>query len=1224
MMTNTLNPIRRLVFCGVFALLAFLLVAGLCMPLYAQVDTGSLTGTVTDSTGARLPHATIALTNLKTGVVTSALTTSTGTYVFGALSPATYSLKATSAGFEADFIPEVKINVQQTPTIDIVLTPGAVTEQVTVTTAAPLLQAQTAEVGQTIEEAAVNDLPLNGRDWTSLGQLSAGVTTIQGGNASNSLYAVNGTDYNNNDFRLNGVDDNAAPLIGYQERGIYGGNAAIIPPPDAIEEFKIQSGDFDAEFGRATGGVVNAVIKSGGNKLHGDLWEYIRNNDFDANDYFSKQSKLPIPEYRQNQFGVTVGGPIFIPKVYNKARNKTFFFFDYQGTRIVSPKSDTSTVPTDGMVSSGFTNLSDLISYNSGTRTDSLNRKFPLGTVFDPTTVRTVGAGDVDPVSGLQNTTANAVVVSDPFFNGGSIGLITDFTGLTANLNQLPGNRLDPNAVKLLGVYPAATTKNAYANNYYQNAKETQKIDQYDIRIDENISSKDVLFGVFSNTKFLEFVPPSLPGIANGQQYAVGNLNNPAYSIVAGYTHVFTPTLTNEFRFGFSHQSENEAAAESNTVGIPEQFGIQGVPQLPGNGGLPTINIGSLTGIGIGGWMPTLAYAHTLQLTDNVTKVYGKHTFKAGFEWQHIPNSIFQPALPRGDFTYSGQFSAIPGQSTGLTGISDLLLLPAKSQVGGTDYVGGVTGFDVTNYSWTYTQRDYTGIYLQDNWQLSQKLTMNLGLRWDYFSPYSDQSDHLANFVPNNGNGPNGTYYIPKSSCSTPVSASFTALLAKDGISTSCIANHGLSNAQHTNFAPRVGFAYRVTPKFVVRAGYGIAYGAFASIGYGGTLGTNYPFQFTEWLSSPGTSSPLLTLGGDTTTMENAFTGLDVEDATKLNASGLGISGKVFNYMTPYTETYNLTLQYQLDRSDAIQAGFVGNAGRHLDATGSTVNSVSKIVPPGIGASIYDYIPFPDFAPNDTFDTTNGASSYNSLQVVYSRELAAGLSVSANYTYSRCMMNSAQFQSGPGGYRAQWLPGFGEKQDWQICPTDATQVLHASGQYNVPVGRGQKLLGTMNRATDLILGGWAANYLVTTQSGHPLTIGCPIATTAFFGCNANVVKGENLYAGGRKVTQWLNPDAFANPAVATTIGQTDASVLGGKAEQARGPNYTDVDASMFKKFTITEHTYLQFRAEAFNLFNHAQFANPGNLDFTNKTSFSTITGLVSNPRLLQFALKLYY
>jgi outer membrane receptor protein involved in Fe transport len=1205
---------------GIFILL------GLPQALLAQVDTGSLTGTVTDTTGARMPNVGIALKSLKTGVVTSVSTTSAGTYVFGALLPGTYSLKATNPGFEASFIAEIKINVQQTPTVDIVMTPGAVTEQVTVTSAAPLLEAQSAEVGQTIDETAVNDLPLNGRDWTSLGQLGAGVTTVQGGNSSSSLYSVNGVAWDNNDFRLNGVDDNAAPLIGYQQRGVYGGNAAIIPPPDAIEEFKIQSGDFDAEIGRATGAVINAVIKSGGSKVHGDLWEYIRNNDFDANDYFSKRNDISIPEYRQNQFGGTVGGPVFIPKLYNQARTKTFFFFDYQGTRIVQPSPATSTVPTDRMVSSGYSDLSDLITLNQGTRTDSLGRLLPLGTVFDPTTIRTVGANAVDPVTGLTNPSANAVVVSDPFFTGGSIGGITDFTGLTANLNQLPAGsgRIDQNAVKLLGLYPAATDKTKFANNYYQAAKQTQTINQYDVRIDENISSKDILFGAFSNTNFLMFVPPTLPGIANGQGYAVGELSNPAYSIVVGYTHVFTPTLTNEFRFGFSHQDESEAPAEANTMGIPAQYGIEGVPQTTGNGGLPAINIGGLSGMGVGGWMPTIAHAYTLQLTDNVTKVYGKHTFKGGFEYQYIPNSIFQPAFAKGSFTYNGQFSAIPGQSAGLTGIADALLVPMPSQVGGTDYEGGIEAFSATNDSWTDTRRHYTGIYFQDNWQISQKLTMNLGLRWDQFSLYDDRYGHLANFVPVNGNGPTGTYYLPSSTCNTPVSASFTTLLKQDGITTSCISNGSLGNRQNTNFAPRVGFAYRITPKFVARGGYGIAYGAFATIGYGGTLGTNYPFQFTDWLNSPGSSSPLQLLNGQTATMENALVGLDFEDPTKFNAEGLGLAGRVFNYMTPYTETFNLTLQYQLDRADAIQAGYVGNAGRHLDSQGSYNNLPSEIVPANIGASIYNYIPFPDFAPDSEYLTTEGASTYHSLQVVYTRELAAGLAMSANYTFAKCMMNAAQFQSGIGSYRAQWLPGFGTKADWQECPTDATQVFHVSGQYNLPVGRGQKLGSGMNRAADAVIGGWAVNYLVTSQSGQPFTIPCPIATTAFFGCNANKVPGQNMYAGPHNQTQWLNPDAFANPAVATQIGQSDYSVLGGKGMQARGPRYTNMDASLFKKFSITQSTYLQFRAEAFNLLNHAQFANPVNLDFTNKSEFSPITGLVSNPRLLQFALKLYY
>jgi hypothetical protein len=1198
----------------------------ICLPLVlsGQIDTGSLTGTVTDGTGARVPNARVTVTNSKTAIVTSTVTTSSGTYVFEALNPGTYILSAAASGFSTYSVKDVRINVQQTPTIDIVLTPGSTTEEVTVTAAAPLLQAQTAEIGQTIDEAAVNDMPLNGRNWTSLGQLAAGVTTapgsITGANSSSAFYSVNGTSFNQNDFRLNGIDDNIGQLVG-SGKGVLSSNSSVIPPPDAIEEFKIQNADYDAEFGHATGGIINAVVKAGGNQVHGDLWEYVRNDIFDANDYFSKQYGVPIPEYRQNQFGGTVGGPVYLPKIYD-GRKRTFFFFDYQGTRIVQPSPSTSTVPTATMQSSKFTDLRDLITYNQGTRTDALNRTFPLATIFDPATIRTVAGGATDPVSGLANPSSSPVVVSDPFYTGGSISGMHDFTGVASDLNQLPASRLDPNAVKLLQVYPTPTSS-GYANNFYQTPKSPQTINQYDIRIDENFSGKDILFGVFSRNSYSTYVPPTLP-LSGG--YGYGDTTFPAYSLSVGYTHVFNPTLTNEFRFGFNHNYQNLSPREGNTFGIPAQFGIQGVPQEPGNGGLPPISIGNLSTLGIQGWEPTQALGITLELNDNVTKVYGKHTFKSGYEIQRLVGNITQPAFSRGNFSYSGQFSAIPGDNTGLTGISDALLAPAPSAVGGADNVGGLSSFQGTNWAATDTLRYYMGAYFQDNWQATSKLTLNLGLRWDLTTPYAETRGRQANFVPIGGNGPGGIFYLPTQTCNSPRSASFDSLASADGISIKCISGTALGDTPYADFAPRLGIAYRITPKFVARAGFGIAYGALASIGFGGTLGTNYPFQYTVSFSSPGSSSPIILPNNETATMENALSAIELQDPTKVNGGGVGLEGRQFNYRTPYTESSNLTLQYQLGKSDSIQVGYVGVLGRHLDVGGGggITNTPSVIVPPVGNPNIYDYIPFPDFAPNSTYEVTNGSSNYNSLQAVYTRELASGLSVLANFTYSKCFSDAAQFQTGFGGYRAEWLPGFGIKGDNQLCLSDSTKVLHASGQYNLPVGRGERILGTSNKTEDAFIGGWAVNFVITHQSGQPFTIGCPIATTAFFGCNANVVPGQDLYAGPHNQSQWLNPKAFANPPVATQVGQAGYSVLGGQAGQARGPGYTNIDASLFKKFSITEHTYVQFRAEAFNLANTPQFASPGNLDFTNSTAFSTITGLVGNPRLLQFALKLFY
>ena len=415
--------------------LVFVLLCACLIPTFspgrilAQIDTGGITGTVHDPTGAVIPNATITLTNEATGVVTTTVSTSTGTYSFSGVRPGTYTVQGEAPGFQTFNEKGLQVHVQAVLTVDMPLATGKVANQITVTAAAPLLQAENASVGQTITSRAINDLPLQTRDWTSLAQLSAGVNTApvgqptsDSGTSSGAYYSVDGVNLWQNDFRLDGINDNIE---------IYGGNytgtnAAIVPPPDAIEEFKLQSGDFNAEFGHSTGGVVNAVIKSGTNRFHGDLWEYWRNDVLNANLFFNKNraTPLPRPEYRQNLFGGTIGGPIF--------RNKTFFFFDYQGGRYVTPVPATSTVPTEGMIKSGFTNLQDLITDNTGTGTDALGRVFPHGTILDPATTREIPAGGVDPITGLTNNSGGAAYVRDPFYTGGSLAGKTNFVGDTA------------------------------------------------------------------------------------------------------------------------------------------------------------------------------------------------------------------------------------------------------------------------------------------------------------------------------------------------------------------------------------------------------------------------------------------------------------------------------------------------------------------------------------------------------------------------------------------------------------------------------------------------------------------------------------------------------------------------------------------------------------------------------------------------------------------------
>ena len=1216
----------------VFLLLGLLVFLSIPKQMCAQIDRGEITGTVLDPTTAVVPGARITLTNDATNVSIQTQSTSTGTYVFSNLNPGTYSIKAESGGFENYMVQGLDVHVQQVLTVDIHFTTGSVQQNVTVTAAAPLLESENAAIGQTITTETVNDLPLATRDWGSLAQLSAGVSTAppgqptaDSGSTESAYFSVNGVNVWQNDFRLNGINDNIE---------VYGGNytgtnAAIVPPPDAVQEFKVQSGDFNAEFGHSTGGVVNAAVKSGTNQLHGDLWEYLRNDAFNANYYFN--SGKPVPEYRQNLFGGTVGGPVLIPHVYD-GRNKTFFFTDYQGGRYVTPVPATSTVPTAGMTSSGFTNLQDLITDNSGTGTDALGRVFPHGAILDPATTRAIPASGVDPVTGLTGTPGS--YVRDPFYNcsasGGCPGFAgnntTNFTSSSqeALLNILPSSRVDPNAVALLGIYPAATSS-GLTNNFLYVPKQLHNTNTWDIRIDENINPKNIVFGVFDRSLFTTVVPSSLPGIAVGES---GGRNDslPAYAFAGGYTHIFTPTLTNEMHVGMVHSDKLQKSFYGNAFGLPAQFGIQGVPQVANNGGIPPITINGLTHIGVGNYTPTLQYVYSIEGADAVTKIFRSHTFKIGFQIDDLEGDISQPPQGRGDFNFNGQYTDIPNKNSSLNGLADLLLTPTKSTVGGVDYVGGMSSFSGSNIAATDDHRWYWGAYFQDDWKATPNLTLNLGVRWDYFTPYAETGGRQANFVPTGGNGTTGTYYMSQTGCQVPRSSAFDALLASSNIALDCVSDLTLGKAQTTNFAPRIGFAFRAMPTFVVRGGFGTAYGALGNLGYGGTLGTNYPFVYVTSIPSPDSQHPILLSNGQPATMEQTFTTLNFSDPTVNSGVGLSLYGRQYNFQTPYVQTENLTLQDQFTNHDSIQVGFVGTQGRHLDNLGYN-NSNTQILAPGTNPQ--KSIPFPSFARNATYESTNAVSSYNSLQTTYEHQTSYGLYLLANYTWSKCLTDQHTQAGQNQQYRAEWLPGFGIARDYAVCDSDATHLVHVAGTYDLPFGHGRALMSNANRGVDAVLGGWVVNFIYSYQSGQPFSVTCPVSTTADFGCFANVVQGESLYAGPHNHTQWLNPAAFAQPPIAAAAGQNDYSPLGGGQEQARGPSFNNLDSSVLKNFTVKESLRFQFRAEAFNTTNTPPFGQPGQLNFTNLKAFSSITSTKNSnqnfgARTLQFALKFFY
>ena len=1237
--TQPTRTLRSASLAGILTLVALFLVP---LTMRAQLDTGSITGIARDASGAVVPGASIRLTNDATGVSVTTVSTATGNYTFSDITPGTYKIEAAAKGFENYLVQDVVVHVQQVLTIDLPLSAGTVQQEVTVTAAAPLLQAQNAAVSQLIQNETVNDLPLATRDWGSLAQLSAGVAaappggvTADAGSSESAYFSVNGASVWQNDFRLDGINDNIE---------FYGGNytltnAAIVPPPDAVQEFSLQSGDFNAEFGHSTGGIVNAEIKSGTNELHGVLWEYVRNNDLNANYFFNNTDGVakPIPAYHQNLFGLTAGGPVVIPHMIN-GRDRLFWFFDYQGGRYVLPEPPGGeTVPTSGMVSSGFTNLQDNITDNSGTATDALGRTFAHGTILDPATTRQLPASGLDPVTGLTGTPGS--YVRDPFYNCTTAGCpsfagnnTTNFATPTqeALLNIIPTGRLDANAVKLLGVYPAQLSS-GLANNYSSYVpSENKNTNTWDIRIDASLGANDKIFGVYDRSLFAVTVPSNFPGVAVGE---TGGRNDslPAYAWAVGYTHIFTPTLTNDMHVGMVHSDKMQKSFYGDTFGIPAQYGIQGVQQAANNGGLPPITISGLTHIGVGNYTPTLQYVWSIEGVDDVTKVYRNHTFKAGIQVDDLEGNISQPPQGRGDFNFNGQYTDIPNKNSSLNGIGDLLLTPIPSTVpagdGGVDNVGGMSSFSGSNIAATDDHRWYWGVYGQDDWKVTPSLTLNLGLRWDYFTPYAEINGRQANFVATGGNGPGGTYYMPKQGCSVPESSAFQSLLSASGINLDCVSSMTLGSAQGTNFAPRVGFAWSLLPSLVLRGGYGTAYGALGNLGYGGTLGTNYPFVYVQSFNSPDSQHPLLLPNGGPATMEQTFTQYNFQDPTVSTGMGLNLYGRQNNFETPYVETENLTVQYLISHHDSIQAGYVGTQGRHLDNLGYN-NGNTQILPPG--ANSQNYIPFPDFARNATYESTNGTSNYNSLQSTFEHQMSAGLYLLANYTWSKCMSNQHTQADTNQQYRAEWLPGFGIQRDYALCDADATHIVHVAGSYNLPFGHGRTWLSNMNHAEDAVFGGWIINFFYTHESGQPFTVNCPVATTADFGCFASVVSGQGLYAGPHNYTQWLNPGAFAEPPAATAVGQTDYSPLGGEQQQVRGPNFSNLDSSVLKNFRFSDSLRLQFRAEAFNTTNTPPFAQPasGSLNFTT-SNFSPITSTKNSnenfgARTLQLALKLFY
>ena len=1209
MVTMSHGPINRKV-ARLFILFSLILI----LPAMAlsQVDTGSISGTVRDTSGSVVPGVKVTLTNQGTGQSISTTTGSVGEYTFSPVRIGHYSVAAEMTGFEKVQQNNVTVDVQQKVQVDLSLTLGKANETVTVNAAPPALQTQDASVGQVIGQQAINDLPLNGRNYTFLAQLAAGVNQGQQdtrGLGSSGAFSANGLRPAQNNYLLDGIDNNSN-LVDF----LNGTNYAIRPPVDAIQEFKVSTNDYSADTGRSAGAVLNATIKSGTNQFHGAAWEFFRNDALDAANYFENANGLPKGRFQQNQFGATLGGPI--------RHNKTFFFVDYEGTRANQAIPYTSTVPTALERSSGFTDFSELLA-QGGTVTDILGRSFALGQVFDPSTTRAISCGVQDPVTGM----------TAPCPSGTSTGSAIGFAREIFPGNILPAGRLEANSISLAKLFPVPNNSELF-NNYASNPISNNTINQTDARVDQTFSEKDNIFGRFSYVDNPEFIPGPFGGIADGGSFSTGNQLATTYSAALGETHLFSPTLVNEVRLGYNRLSVSRLQPNANTPGIPAQYGIPGVPAGHSNGGLGTISDTGLSGLGGSAYLPSIELSTNTQISDNLTRTMGRETFKVGFQWQRLGFAILQPPNGRGSWTFSGLYTEVPTTTGGNTGLAQMLLTPIPGTVAGAaDYVGGSDSINDSNVANTSMKHNYLAGYFQDDIKVNQKLTVNLGLRYEYFGQLIAKYGAQSNFLP--GGGANGAseFLIAQQGCNTPLSPDFRAAAALDNINIACSSQPGLGVSQKGNFAPRVGFADQLMPKLVVRGGYGIFYGGFEN----SVVETyvDFPFQFNLNYPYLTPNAPITFSNGAIGTLTTGLTAISLSSG-QVEPGGVGFLGEDYHLKTPNTQGYNLTVEYQLASNDTIQVGYVGNTVHHLGSY-TNPNTPREILPPGLNS--YAYSPYPDFSGMTvTRFATN--SHYNGLQTNYEHRFSEGLYALANLTWSSCLTDAADVLNTTAltGFRAAYLPGFGLHEDFGRCEFDTNKVLHVSGTYELPVGRDRQFLSHQGKVMDAIIGGWDTNGILTLQDGQPGTVPCAITTTSGFGCNADKVPGQNPDAGPHNVNQWLNPAAYTNPPVATTIGQSDYSPLGGGPSNFRGPGFHRLDFSLFKQFPLTERFRIEFRAEFFNLTNHPNFslpgfsgngvtAAPGSLNFLNTSNFGKITSVrdgQNDQREIQFALKVYY
>ncbi len=1150
------------------SLLTFLLL--LSAPGLGQSPQGTLTGTVIDSQGSRVPEATVTALQIGTNQKFSAVSSSEGVYAIPSLPIGRYEVTVTASGFSTFKQSSVTLEVGQRLRLDITLHVGDLTNTVTVTTEISRVQTEASSLGTTVERQRIENLPLNGRHVFNLVKLIPGVQPRFKG--SDGFAEVDNQSFSQISFNGGSVYSNQVFLDGGANTVPVHNEISVVPMVDSVEEFKVQTNSLPAEFGQTSGGVISVVTRSGTNQFHGSLYEFFRNDALDARNAFLTE-RDPVtgrtkPILRYNQYGGTLGGPIFLPRfgqggpALYKGKDKTFFFAGYERWNFRTANINRNTVPTLRERDGDFSNTRD--------------GQNLLITIYDPATTRANPSG-----SGF---------VRDPFPG-----------------NIIPRERMDPLSLRLLEHLPLP---NVAPNNPFTNANNYLTLvgfpidqGQFSARIDHNFSNKDKIFGRYTRTKNTRMNRAWNNGLADTDARDDQRDN---HNLLISETHVFSTAVVNDFRASATRQ-DLVFQHPSFDLGLPSQLGFPSI--IPQDAFPPIVIDGVLPfGSGRGGFAGGYRRHHTIQVSDSLTWIFGRHTFKIGTDQRWNRLNFVNRLNPSGSFNFSNSLTNNPQAPAG-TGVGFATFLLGEVS-GGSQSIRPFFAFHSAS----------NGSYFQDDWKIASRLTLNLGLRYDYASGPVERWNRSSNFDP----------FATSSQTSTP-GALLYAGATKD---------RHFTIPPKKNFGPRIGFAWDVSGngRMAVRAGYGLIYNGIES---GDTVGDNpnsLGFSVDTPFIAPG--------GGPFKAFQFSVGPPNLLLPQGVEGGPSAFRGQVVRFQelrppTPYVQQWNLTIQRELSGKFVLAATYAGNRGVHLFGGNYDLNQLDPQFF-SLGLSLQDQItnpyfgqittgllsgprvarsqllrPFPDYQGIGILANHGASSTYHSFQFTAERRYSNGLSALVSYTNSKLIDDSFSIAGGGGGSGDFRVGRLNRAQDRAIDEEDISQRLVVSAVYELPFGHGRRFLkdGVLSR----IIGGWQLNTITTLQTGRPLKVR---GANNFTGINwPDMTCDPTLDDPG--ISAWLNTGCFRNPPN-FVIGNVPRTL-----PTTRGPGYQDVSLSLFRTQKISEKFNLEFRAEAFNAFNFVNYDDPNTGFMPNaqgvntNPNFGKITSSLP-ARRIQFGLRLSF